>query len=53
MKSDRICDQSSSDIDRNQVYLRADHKELKIFFSNCLIPSGFNQELRNKEYIGF
>ena len=23
-----------------------DHEELKIFLSNCLIPSQFNQELR-------
>ena len=31
-----------------------DHEELKIFLSNRLIPSRFNQELRNKkEYIDF
>ena len=28
-----------------------DHEELKIFLSNCLIPSRLNQELRNKEGI--
>ena len=31
-----------------------DHEELKIFLSNCLIPSRFNEELRKKrEYIVF
>ena len=26
-----------------------DHKELKILLKNCLIPSGFHQELRKEE----
>ena len=30
-----------------------DHKELKIFLSNRLIPSRFNQELRTKENTSF
>ena len=48
MKSDGIRDQSGSDFDGNRVLTRGDHEELKIFLSNRLILSGFNQELRNK-----
>ena len=51
MKSDGISDQSRSNFYRNRVKTRGDQEELKIFLSNRLIPSRFNQELRNKEGI--